>query len=290
MSWQPVYQPLGVGEALRRGWAAFQTRLKDYLVVAIAFGLAAGILLAVFVLGWLALGVTSDPDANGLAPLVVAGLVAFGLVSYLVMMAASVFVQVLDTRIALAAVDGELQYGLADLARQARTRFWPFLGWTLLAGLVTAAVSCIPLGGVVASFFLLFVPFIVLDHGRLPGVNPLTGSFEAVKDQAGNLILVYLALLGIAIPVVGVTFVTMLFPPLGIVVLLTVGMLYGAFVSTTIAVVYRASPLGGGVGGFGMPGTAIPPYDPYAAPPSGYAPNPDVYPQPPAPDRDVPGT
>lgn len=292
------YQPLTVGDALNRGWAAFQSRIKDFLIVAIGVGLIFGIIFALF---WVFI-ITADStlevdpvtgELTGGSGGFFAGFFGGLILTYLVLGVGMVIANLLYTRISLAAADGE-QAQFGDLARQAMGRFWPFIGWNLLAGLIVGAISCIPFGGIVAYFFLMFVPFIVLDKGRLPDTNPLSGSFNSVKDQAGNLILVFIVVILIAIPIGIVGFVLFLIPFVGQVLAFILFMFYEAFMICTFATIYRASPLGGAVGGSGVAGSAIPPYQggmpqqgypPQAPPQQGYQqapPQPGGYaPQPP---------
>lgn len=296
------YQPLTVGDALNRGWAAFQSRIKDFLIVGVALGLVFGIIAAIVVVVWLGAAETTtfeiDPDtgeltgggggffAGFLGSIIVLGFIYF---------VGAIIAAVINTRIALAAIDGESQYEFGDLARQGMKKFWPFLGWGMLAYLIimVGMILCV-LPGIAAAFFLAFVPFIVMDRDRLPSTNPISGSFNAVKDQAGNLIVVFLVILGIGIGVWIVDIILGLIPFVGQVLVLIVNLLFAAFALCTYATVYRASPLGGAVGGSGVAGSAIPPYQggmpqqgypPQAPPQQGYQqapPQPGGYaPQPP---------
>lgn len=267
----PIYpQPppqLTVGEVLRSAWAAFVSRIKEYLIVALGFGLVLGTLGVVVLVGFFGMIGTSDSETGTPKAGPTALLVAVIILFYLVAGVGAVMLQIFETRIALAAVDGEVQLGLGDLLRQGLRRFWPFVGWMLLSTLLQFAVVCIPFGSVVVQFFLLFVPLIVLDHPRMEGLNPLKASYESVKAQAGNLILVFLVVQAIAIPLMIVALPLMFFVPVaGFLIAGVGGMLYSAFGRTAYAVVYRASPLGGGIGAGPPPGGTVAAYQPYPYP------------------------
>lgn len=267
----PIYpQPppqLTVGDVLQRAWAAFVSRIKEYLIVVLGFGLVLGTLGVVVLVGFFGVIGASDSETGapkaGFIALLVAVIILFSLVAGV----GAVMLRIFETRIALAAVDGEVQLGLGGLLRQGLRRFWPFVGWMLLSALLQFAVVCIPFGSVVVQFFLLFVPLIVLDHPRMAGVNPLKGSYESVKAQAGNLILVFLVVQAIAIPFTLVALPLMFFVPVaGFLIAGVGGMLYSAFGRTAYAVVYRTSPLGGGIGPVPPPGGTVAPYEPYPYP------------------------
>ncbi|MCC7077858.1 MAG: hypothetical protein IT198_12090 [Acidimicrobiia bacterium] len=262
------YQPLSVGEAINRGWAAFQARIKEFLIIGIAIGLVFGIIMALVLFFWLGAAddtvISVDPETGALTDASTgffAGFFGSMIVVGLLFAIGSVIAAVIMTRISLAAVDGESQLEFGDLARQAMKKFWPFVGWSIVAYLIIMVgfFLCV-LPGIVLAFFLAFVPFIVMDRDRLPGTNPISGSFNAVKDQAGNLILIFLIVLVIGFGVGLVGYLVALIPFVGPVVQYVIQLLFAGFALCTYATVYRASPLGGAVGGGGVAGTAIPPY------------------------------
>lgn len=231
---------LDVGRVLSDGWAAFRSRLKDFLVVAIGVGVVYGIIMGVLLLVVVGASATNkDGKASG----AFMGVALGGLVVTLIVFAVvAVFVAAIETRLALAAVD-EDDTILGNLGREALSRIGPFFGWGLAGWLLAMVgfVLCI-LPGIAVAFFLAFLPFIVIE-GRVGG-NPIKQSFESVKERAGELIVVYLVLLGVAIVANVVTFLVQGIPFVGPLVQGIVSFLVSGFALCTYAVIYRSTAVG----------------------------------------------
>lgn len=228
------------GNALSDGWAAFRSRLKDFLIVAIGTGLAYGLIIGLIVL---LVFRASDADKAGGTSSGAFGVAIGGLVlSGVLLLVTSIFVAAIQSRLALAAVDGDPAI-LGKLGRQALSRIGPFFGWGLLAMLmiIVGMVLCI-LPGLVVAFFLVFWPFIVIE-GRLRG-NPIAESFKAVKERAGELLLTYIVICGLSILVSGVSMVVQGIPVLGAIVQGVLTFLMSGFAVCTYAAIYRSTSLG----------------------------------------------
>lgn len=230
---------LDVGRVLADGWAAFRSRLKDFLVVSIGVGILYGIILGVLLLvvvGSSATNKAGEPSGAFL------GVALGGLVVMMILFAiVAVFVAAIETRLALAAVDGDDSI-LGHLGREALGRIGPFFGWGLASWLlIMIGMMCI-LPGIAIAFFLAFLPFIVID-GRLPG-NPIKDSFAAVKERAGELILIYLVLVGVSMVASLLVVLTISVPIIGPILQGIVAFLLSGFALCTYAVVYRTTALG----------------------------------------------
>jgi uncharacterized protein involved in cysteine biosynthesis len=151
-------------------------------------------------------------------------------------------VSLFQTKLALSAAD-EDRRSFAELRGEAMTKLGPYVGWTILAGLIiSVGVLLCVLPGLIAAFFLLFVPFLAIEMTR--GVNPLVGSFNAVKEKAGSLILLFLVFVAIVIGLGIVSFVLGFIPLLGPIVTAILQFVLFGFALCTLAVVYRASGIG----------------------------------------------
>lgn len=215
--------PMGVGDILSRGWAAFKSRLPDFVKIAIVVGVVNG------VLGFaLSRGDNVSRGRLGLVALV--GLVV------------SIVGSLITTRISLAAVDGDAT-PFAGLSSQAMARAGGYLGWTLLTGLIVAIgfVLCI-LPGLVAAFFLCLVPFAAME-GR-SATSPLSASFNTVKEKAGEIIRVFLVFIGIAILVAIVAGVLGFIPLIGNIIGSVLQFGLTCFGSSAFATIYRNSSAG----------------------------------------------
>lgn len=231
---------LDVGRVLADGWAAFRSRLKDFLVVSIGVGIMYGIIMGVLLL--VVVG-TSAATKDGQPSGAFLGVALGGIVVTLIVFAiVAVFVAAIETRLALAAVDGDDSI-LGNLGREALGRIGPFFGWGL-AGWLLVMIGLVPciLPGIAIAFFLAFLPFIVIE-GRLRG-NPIKESFEAVKERAGELILIYLVLVGVSMVANLVTFFVQAVPFIGPILQGVVAFLVSGFALCTYAVVYRSTSLG----------------------------------------------
>jgi uncharacterized protein involved in cysteine biosynthesis len=129
------------------------------------------------------------------------------------------------------------------LAGEATSKIGSYIGWTLVAGLIVfaGALLCL-LPGLVAAFFLMFVPFLAIE--LTSGTNPLVGSFNAVKEQAGNLILLFLVFIGLGIALAIVGLILGLIPVIGQILSSVLQFALFGFALCTLAVVYRASAVG----------------------------------------------
>ena len=214
---------LGVGDVLSRGWAAFMSRLKDFAIVAVGVGVINGLLSAVL---------RSGSPGNGRIALL-------GLVTVIV----SIVGSLVTTRLSLAAIDNDAR-PLGELANQAMGRAGAYLGWTIVAGLIVMVgiVLCI-LPGLAAAFFLCLVPFAAMEV-RAGGANPIQASFDAVKQQAGNVFLVFLVFLGIAIATAIVAGILGLIPVLGPIVGAIIQFGLSCFGLCAFGTIYRNTAMG----------------------------------------------
>lgn len=231
---------LDVGRVLADGWGAFRSRLKDFLVVSIGVGIMYGIILGVLLL--VVVG-SSATNKDGQPSGAFLGVALGGLVVTMIVLAVvAVFVAAIETRLALAAVDGDDSI-LGHLGREALGRIGPFFGWGIVSWLLVMVglLLCL-LPGIAIAFFLAFLPFIVIE-GRLRG-NPIKESFEAVKERAGELILIYLVLVGISMLANFLTFFVQAVPIIGPILQGIVAFLVSGFALCTYAAVYRSTTLG----------------------------------------------
>lgn len=231
---------IDAGRILADGWSAFRSRLKDFLVVSIGVGIIYGVILGVLLLVVVgsSAGIKNGQPSGAFLGVALGGLA----VTMIVFAGAAVFVAAIETRLALAAVDGDDSI-LGQLGREALGRIGPFFGWGLASWtlVVIGLVLCI-LPGIAVAFFLAFLPFIVIE-GRLPG-NPIKDSFEAVKERAGELILIYLVLVGISMVANFATFFVQTVPIIGPMLQGIVAFLVSGFALCTYAAVYRTTALG----------------------------------------------
>lgn len=263
-----------VAAALTLGWQAFMARIKDFAIVAIAlgliFGVVTGLLTLVLVGG--ASTVKNDPvtgqaTVNGGALGATVGLM---LVTILAFFVVGIIGSAIETRLALAAVDDE-ETGLRDVAREAMSRIGPYFGWGAASfGIVMVGFVLCFIPGIAAAFFLMLVPFIVIE-GRIRD-NPLRDSVRAVKERAGELIIVFVVIFGLNLVVSFITFFVGVIPFIGPIIQGILSFILGAYALCTYAVVYRSSA----VGALGGP-------EPHVATPPG-APPLSTDPPPPPPD------
>lgn len=237
---------LDVGTVLSKAWTAFMSRLKEFLIIAVAFGVVIGLIGGVLVL--LLAGSATQVKTNQAGQVVSGGgflgAAIGGLIVYFIIaLVGAVFVFAFQTRIALAAVDGEDDVILGDLLRQAMSRIGPFFGWMIAVEVIVVIgfVLCF-IPGIIAWFLLLLVPFIVIE-GRLTG-NPLTESFNAVKERWSELLLVYLVLFAIAAVANLVGYAVQWIPIIGPIFQMGLTFVITGFSLCAIAEVYRATSLG----------------------------------------------
>lgn len=231
---------LDIGQVLMDGLNAFRSRLKDFLVVAIGIGLAYGIVTGVLLI--ILIGIASQPEqgtSSGGFLGVALGVLVISLIFFIFV---AIFVAAIQTRLALAAVDGDNSI-LGNLGREAMARIGPFFGWGLASSaLVLVGLALCVLPGIAAAFFLAFTPFVVIEGRR--GGNPLKHSFEAVKERAGELIIVYLVLVGIGFIVSLATYLVQGIPFIGPIIQGIVSFAISGFALCTYAVIYRSTSLG----------------------------------------------
>ena len=258
-----------IGTGLKLGWETFVRRIKDFLIVAAIFGVVAGVLLGVVGLFFASSEVTVDESGTASLGLLGAGIV-LALVTAVVVAILSLFVDLYNTKLALGSFDQE-DKSLGDLAKEANKRFGAWLGWGILKWLLimVGLVLCI-LPGIIAAFFLAFVSFVVVDNRTRE--NPLKASFDAVKDNWLNVLVV------IIIVNIG-TFVAQLIgsilgfvPFLGPIIQYFITFLIAAAGLCFLVPLFRSTAVGGGVavGTTAGPGGYVPPYPGAGAP--GYQP------------------
>ncbi len=219
----PGEGPLSVGAVLSRGWAAFRARLKDFVIVAVIVGVINGLL------GALING--DDPET--------AGLLLVAAISVVV----SIIGSLATTRLALAAVDHE-PMAIGALFQQATSRAGAYLLWSIVAAIIVAIglVLCV-LPGLIAAFFLCLVPFAAMER-RADGENPLGASFAAVKEQSGNIILVFLVFLGLLIAAAVIATILGVIPVLGPILGAILQFALTSFGLCSFAVIYRNTMMG----------------------------------------------
>ena len=258
-----------IGTGLKLGWETFVRRIKDFLVVAAIFGVVAGVLMGVVLLLFSGAEASIDESGSVSGGFLVGGIV-LGLVTAVVVAILSLFVDLYNTKLALGSFDQE-DKSLGDLAKEANKRFGAWLGWGILKWLLimVGLVLCI-LPGIIAAFFLAFVSFVVVDNRTRE--NPLKASFDAVKDNWLNVLVV------IIIVNIG-TFVAQLIgsilgfvPFLGPIIQYFITFLIAAAGLCFLVPVFRSTAVGGGVavGTTAGPGGYVPPYPGAGAP--GYQP------------------
>jgi MFS family permease len=272
-----------IGTGLKLGWETFVRRIKDFVIVAAIFGVVAGVLIGVVALLFGGSEIAIEESGTVSLGLLGAGIV-LALVTAVVVAILSLFVDLYTTKLALGSFDQENK-SLGDLAKEANKRFGAWLGWGILKWLLimVGLVLCI-LPGVVAAFFLAFVSFVVIDNRTRE--NPLKASFDAVKDNWLN-VLVVIIIVNIGTFVAQIIGSILGFIPfLGPIVQYFVTFLIAAAGLCFLVPVFRSTAVGGGVaiGGTADPGGYVPPY-PGAGAPGYQPPAPGGYPQqqPPAP-------
>ena len=213
---------LSVGQALSKGWESFVKRWVDFLIIAVIVGVIA------VVFSWLL--VRDNYNAGRL------------LLWSFISLALAVLASLWQTMVALAAVDGD-ERPFGTLVSEAMGKLGAYLGWTIVAGLIVfvGLVLCV-LPGILAAFFLMFVPFLAIEMRRQG--NPLSDSFNAVKQEAGNLILVFLVFLGLAIVASIISSILNFIPLIGGIAGSIIQFLLFGFTICTLAGIYRASAIG----------------------------------------------
>ncbi len=213
---------LSVSEALSNGWTAFTRRWVDFVIIAVAVGVVAGIFQ------WLLV----RDDVN-----------AFRLLLWtFISLALSVLSSLFFTKISLASVDRD-ERPFGALLSEAMGKLGPYLGWTIVAGLIVfvGLILCV-VPGLIAAFFLMFVPFLAIEMRRQG--SPIGDSFAAIKEQAGSLILLFLVFLGLAIASTIIGSILNFIPLIGGIAASIIQFILFGFVLCTLAGVYRASAIG----------------------------------------------
>lgn len=187
--------PISAGDAISRGWQAFSDRLGDFVIIAVVAAVINWILY--LILDFVAFpGVDLNRLAienSGVSGIYWFAVAAISLAQLVVFAIAAVF----WTSTALAGVDGE-QVELGELGSRSMDRFWPFVGWNILYALATFVgfFFCI-IGLFVAWFFLIFVPFFA--YAPKQGLNPFTGSGKVAIKFPGQVIV--MMLFGVALAI-----------------------------------------------------------------------------------------
>ncbi|MFE3545594.1 hypothetical protein ACFXK0_21740 [Nocardia sp. NPDC059177] len=189
---QPGYPPagpkLGVGDALGYGWNKF----KDNAVVWVAIVLVA-VLIQVAINFVFGLGADTDTDADGA---LVIGFGIWQLLGTIVSTIVGYLISAAFVRGALHEIDGR---------KPAFGDFFQFthVGAVILAGLLVGLATgiglllCI-LPGIVVAFFTWWTMQFVIDQDQ-DAITAIKSSFSAISANAGPLLLLALALVGINI-------------------------------------------------------------------------------------------
>ena len=104
------------------------------------------------------------------------------------------------TRLALSGVDDD-GAGAATITRRATTRFWPFAGWVALGGAcISVGLGLAVIPGLVAVFFLLFVPYFAAERPNDRNAFSASGRFSL--DHPGAVVVLMLVGIGILIVII----------------------------------------------------------------------------------------
>lgn len=230
-----------VGDALSRGWQAFTDRIADFLIVAVIAGLlqwSVAILLELL-FGGVSFTSVGFTERTGVAfGTVVLATVVFFLVFLVITVVACAYY----TAIALAGVDGE-QVSFSEIGSRVTARFVPFVGWVLLLGLcVSAGTFVLVVGGLVAWFFLMLVPFYAME-GEGPD-NPFVASGKVALSRTGEVLLLLLVGIGLLIGLVIIFLILRWLPLVGILVVRIAQFLVYGFYFCSIAAFYRMTQVG----------------------------------------------
>ena len=190
----PGTSGFSVGEAFGWGWTKFRENIGPLVVVALAI---LGVLIVLGVLRVLVVAggdAAFDPSTGQLDDTALQGTalffsVLFGLVQFVV----SVIVSAGIVNGALGITQGRpLELG---------TMFRGFDVWQLaVAAILTSLLTFVGLlacivGAVVVAFFLSFTTYFIVDEGQ-SATQAIQSSFRFTKDNAGELVLLFLAIIG----------------------------------------------------------------------------------------------
>ena len=174
-------QPVQIGEAFNYGWKKFQENLAPILLGVLAYAVISGILYGI------AFAIMSAGAATGNEDAALAAL-GTGMIFYLIIgTLIGVLFQVGIYRASL-----EVTYGRPISVKT----FFTFtdLGKVVLAALLVAVLSAIPVVGIVVAFFAQFTLLFVLDKGLGP-IDALKESFGLVNRNLGTVVILFLGVI-----------------------------------------------------------------------------------------------
>ncbi len=228
-----------VGDALSRGWQAFQGRFSDFIIVAIVAAVIEWLILLVL-MGLVFDEVTlldgplggGSTAAYGFAAL---ASVALGIIVFLITIVANAYY----TRISLTGVDGET-ISFSEVNERTLKTLWAFAGWVILVGIcIIVGFALLIIPGIIAIFFLLYVPFLASDGRRGPFMG--SGSL-AMREPGGTILLMLLGLAALVVSII-VSFISAI-PFIGYLIYAIVRLIIFAWFACTVAAFYRASGSG----------------------------------------------
>ncbi|MDO3092215.1 hypothetical protein P5V63_04275 [Mycobacteroides abscessus subsp. abscessus] len=211
----PPQGPFSAGESWSWSWAQvskrFGTFIPPYLVWFLAIGLPVGIVYAILMAS-LPQTSTSGYGGNSRSsysysyegPELSGGAIAIMILLYAVVFAVSLYVGACLISANLDVADGKpVSFGTFFRARG----FGLYVGAALLVGVGVLIGSLLIIGGVIFGFFAQYAVFFAIDRGLGP-VDALKASFQLVKDNLGQALVVFLITLGVAFGGFALTFIT----------------------------------------------------------------------------------
>lgn len=211
----PPRGPFSAGESWTWSWAQvtkrFGTFIPPYLVWFLAIGVPVGIVYAILMAS---LPQTSTSGYGGDSsssysysyegPELSGGAVAIMILLYAAIFAVSLYIGACIVSANLDVADGKpVTFGTFFRARS----FGLYVGTALLVGLGVLIGSLVIVGGLIFGFFAQYAVFFAVDRGLGP-VDALKASFQIVKDNLGQALVVFLITLGVALAGVAVAVIT----------------------------------------------------------------------------------
>ncbi|NGX06259.1 hypothetical protein BKG76_07915 [Mycobacteroides franklinii] len=211
----PPRGPFSAGESWTWSWAQvtkrFGTFIPPYLVWFLAIGVPVGIVYAILMAS---LPQTSTSGYGGDSsssysysyegPELSGGAVAIMILLYAAIFAVSLYIGACIVSANLDVADGKpVTFGTFFRARS----FGLYVGTALLVGLGVLIGSLVIVGGFIFGFFAQYAVFFAIDRGLGP-VDALKASFQIVKDNLGQALVVFLITLGVALAGVAVAVIT----------------------------------------------------------------------------------
>jgi uncharacterized membrane protein len=211
----PPQGPFSAGESWSWSWAQvtkrFGTFIPPYLVWFLAIGVPFGIVYAILIAS---LPQTSTSGYGGDSsssysysyegPEFSGGAIAIIILLYAVVFAVSLYVGACIVSANLDVADGKpVSFGTFFRARS----FGAYAGTALLVALGVLIGSFLIIGGIIFGFFSQYAVFFAIDRGLGP-VDAIKASFQIVKDNLAQALLVFLITLGVAFAGVAATFIT----------------------------------------------------------------------------------